>query len=195
MHGCSEARLDSQVDETHTAFTTHSLKPTEPYIPHLYQSPHIKHYLPLSPRKAARGERKRGSEGKWGKLSRDLNRSAKRGVQRGLGTRRKAPDSMVGRFCARRSFWRLGSSSGVREPTRFFPRAHSSTTITGTPPPPRRAAHCVRVVGRLPEMATPSRVRLGWWQCRRRAAPAAAARAGGRRVRWLGGLAGWIIWS
>jgi hypothetical protein len=47
----------------------------------------------------------------------------------------------------------------------------------------------VRIVWRLPEMATPSRVRLGWCWRRRRAAPAAAARAGGRRVRWLGGLA------
>ena len=40
-------------------------------------------------------------------------------MQRGLGTRRKAPGSMVGRCCARRSFWRMGSGSGVREPTRF----------------------------------------------------------------------------
>jgi hypothetical protein len=32
---------------------------------------------PSPPRKAARGERKRGSEGGWGKLSRDLGRRAK----------------------------------------------------------------------------------------------------------------------
>jgi hypothetical protein len=119
-----------------------------------------------------------------------VDRRRARGTK-GLGTRRKAPGGMVGRFCARRSFWRMEFGSGVREPTRFFPRAHSSATVTDTPPPPRRAARHVRVVGRLPEMTTPSRVRQGLCRRRRRAARAAAARASGRRgrrVRWLGGL-------
>ena len=165
--------------QTHRTICTTSLP--EPAHQALSPSPPVQ--------SCAGGKRKRGSEGRWGKLSRDLNRSAKGAGCKGLSTRRKAPGSMVGRCCARHSFWRMGSGSGVREPTRFFPRAHSSATVTDTPPPPRRAARCVRVVGQLPEMATPSRVRLGWCQRRRRAAPAATARAGGHRVRWFDGLA------
>jgi hypothetical protein len=46
---------------TNTAFTTHSLKPTEPYIPHLYQNRHIKHYLPL-PHAKLRGGREKERE-------------------------------------------------------------------------------------------------------------------------------------
>ena len=61
-------------------------------------------------------------------------------MQRGLGTRRKAPDSMVGRFFARRSFWRMGSSSGVREPTRVFSRAHTFAAKTGGALRARRGA-------------------------------------------------------
>jgi hypothetical protein len=137
-----------------------------------------------SPRAKLRGGREREGVRAGGENLAGLESiGERRGVQRGLGSRRKAPDSMVGRFCARRSFWRMGSGSGVLEPTRFFSRAHNSATVTDTPPPPRRAARCVRVVGRLPEMSTPSRVRLDWCWRRRRAAPAAAARVGGRRVR------------
>lgn len=107
----------------------------------------------------------------------------------GLNHPSGAPGSTVGRFCARSLFWRVGSGSGVRAPTRFCPRAHISAAVTDTPPPPRRAARRVRDVGRLPEMATPSRVRQDWCRRRRRAARAAVVRASGRRAACAGSAA------
>jgi len=173
---------------------TRPLRPTRSNPPnHMYHiSTRTRTSSTISPSSRAKlrgGGRKRGSEGRWGKLSRDLNRSAKGAGRKGAGHVAQGAGQHGGAVLCPPFVLAHGVRQRGARTHALFPRAHSSATVTDTPPPPRRAARCVRVVGRLPEMATPSRVRLGWCQRRRRAAPAAAARAGGRRVRWLGGLA------
>jgi hypothetical protein len=167
-------------------------RPTRPLRPTRSNPPnHIYHIstkartsgtISPSPRAKLRGgERKRGSEGGWGKLSRDMNRSAKGAGCKGAGHAPRGAGQHGG-VCPPFVLAHGVRQRGARTHA-LFPRAYSSATVIGTPPPPRRAARRVRVVGRPPEMAAPSRVRQGWRRRRRRAQRAAAARASGRRVR------------
>jgi hypothetical protein len=124
-----------------------------------------------------------------GKLSRDSNRSAKGAGCKGAGHAPQGPGQHGGAVLCPPFVLAHGVQQRGARAHALFPAGPQLRYRCRYAAAARRAARCVRVVGRLPEMATPTRVRLGWCWHRRRAAPAAAARAGGRRVSSLGGLA------